>query len=63
MTKPSPDRSSLQAVYDRLKIKQQSLDDMLKNPALKRTLENAARNHAKRLARFDPVAARCKNDD
>lgn len=63
MNKPTPSTEDLRAVYERLKIKNQSLEDMLKNPALKRTLENTARNHAKRKTRFDPAAARCKNDD
>ncbi|MBC3811361.1 hypothetical protein [Undibacterium aquatile] len=63
MHKPDVTRADLELVYAKLRIKNQSLDDMLKNPALKKTLENSARLQKKRDAIFDPLAVRSRNED
>jgi len=63
MHKPTVTRADLELVYAKLRIKNQSLDDMLKNPALKKTLENSARIQKKRESIFDPLAARSRNED
>jgi hypothetical protein len=62
-TKTTPDRRALEIAYSRLKDQSMPLDAMLKNPAMKISLERAARTHQARLNRFDAKAARCGNDD
>ena len=61
--KTTPDRLSLEIAYSRLTDKSIPLDDMLKNPAMKISLEQAARLHQEKLNRFDATAIRCSNDD
>lgn len=63
MHKPEITHADLELAYAKLRIKNQSLDDMLKNPALKKTLENSARIQKKRESIFDPLAARSRNED
>ena len=47
-----PDRASLEIAHRILRASQ-SLDDMLKNPALKIIIENRARAHMQRRDRMD----------
>ena len=52
MVRTEPDRAALEIAHRMLRVKT-SLDDMLKNPALRLVLRAVARRHMKRRAQVD----------
>ena len=62
MARVEPDRAALEVARHMLGAKA-SLDDMLKNPALKAALVAAARRHMRRRAQFDVKKLQANDND
>jgi len=62
MARAEPDRAALEIAHRMLGSKA-SLDDMLKDPALKAALRAAARRHMRQRARFDPKKLQANDND
>lgn len=62
MARAEPDRAALEVAHRMLGSKA-SLDDMLKDPALKAALKALARRHMRRRDRFDPKRLQANDHD